>query len=344
MPITIKDVAQKANVSIATVSLVIHNNGRISKDTRKRVQKVIKNLNYQPSRSARGLATSKTGNIGFILTEDHFLKTEPFYTKVFLGAEFEARMNDFYVLLATVSSKFKEGDPLPRFVLERSTDGIIIAGKVPTSLLKELEAFNLHLVFVDYTPPFGDHPNVLSDNVRAGLIATQHLIDLGHRKIAFIGGEIFHLSIAERLQGYKLAMERANIIIDDSLIVTNEEYLSRQNGYKCAQKIFNGEARASSVFAGNDSTAIGVMQYLKDKQFKIPENISIVGCDDVEADLLLDPPLTTIKIPKIDMGSEAVQLLLSLMNGEKKYAKKIIVPVELVVRKSTKKYKVTSNT
>jgi len=252
-------------------------------------------------------------------------------------------MNDFYVLLATVSSKFKEGDSLPRFVLERSTDGIIIAGQVPTSLIKDLEAFNLPLVFVDYTPPFGDHPNVLSDNVRAGLIATQHLIDLGHRKIAFIGGEIFHLSIAERFQGYRLAMERANIIIDDSLIVTNEEYLSRQNGYKCAQKIFNGEARASSVFAGNDSTAIGVMQYLKDNQFKIPENVSIVGCDDVEADLLFDPPLTTIKIPKIDMGSEAVQLLLSLMNGEKKYAKKIIVPVELVVRKSTKKYKVTPN-
>ncbi len=343
MPITIKDVAQKANVSIATVSLVIHNSGRISKDTRKRVQKVINNLNYHPSRSARGLATRKTGNIGFILTEDHFLKTEPFYTRIFLGAEFMARMNDFYVLLATVSSEFKEGDSLPRFVLERSTDGIIIAGRVPTSLIKELEDFNLPLVFVDYTPPFGDYPNVLSDNVRAGFIATQHLIDLGHKKIAFVGGEIFHPSIAERLQGYKIAMGRANLNIDNSLIVTNDEYLSRQNGYKCAQKIFNGKARASSVFACNDSTAIGVMQYLKDKQFNIPENVSIVGCDDVEVDLLLEPPLTTIKISKIDMGSEAVQLVLSLMNSKKKSAKKIIVPVELVVRKSTKKYKVTPN-
>jgi len=337
MPITIKDVAQKADVSIATVSLVIHNSGRISNDTRKRVQKVIKYLNYHPSRSASGLASRKTGNIGFILTEDHFLKTESFYTRVFLGAEFEARMNDYYVLLATVSSEFKENDPLPRFVLERSTDGVIIAGKVPKSLLKELEAFNLPLVFVDYTPPFGDHPNVLSDNVRGGFIATQHLIELGHRKIAFIGGEISHPSIAERLQGYRMAMEKANLNIDNSLIVTNDEYLSRQNGYKCAKKIFNGEARATSVFACNDSTAIGVMQYMKDKKYKIPDNVSIVGCDDAEADLLLDPPLTTIRIPKIDMGVEAVQLVLSLMNGKKKSAKKIIVPVELVVRKSTKK-------
>jgi LacI family transcriptional regulator len=337
MPITIKDVAKKANVSIATVSLVLHNSGRISNATRKKVQKAIKYLNYHPLRSARGLASRKTGNIGFILTEDHFLKTESFYTRVFLGAEFEARMNDLYVLLATVNSKFKENDPLPRFVLERSTDGIIIAGKVPASLLKELDAFNLPLVFVDYTPPLGDYPNVLSDNIRCGSIATQHLIDLGHRKISFIGGEIFHPSIAERLQGYKMAMERANLNIDNSLIVTNDEYLSRQNGYQCAKKIFNGEARATSVFACNDSTAIGVIQYLKDKKYKIPENVSIVGCDDVEADLLLDPPLTTIKIPKIDMGVEAVQLILSLMGDKKKSAKKIIVPVELVVRKSTKK-------
>jgi LacI family transcriptional regulator len=337
MPVTIKDVAQKAKVSIATVSLVLHNSGRISKDTRKRVQKAIKDLNYHPSRSARGLASRQTGNIGFILTEDHFLKTEAFYTRVFLGAEFEARRNDFYVLLATVGSEFKEGDPLPRFVLERSSDGIIIAGKVPTPLLKELEVFNLPLVFVDYTPPIGDHPNVLSDNVRGGFMATQHLIDLGHKKIAFIGGEIFHPSVAERLQGYKMAMERANLNIDNNLIVTNNEYLSRQNGYSCAKKIFNGKARATSVFACNDSTAIGVMQYLKDKKYEIPNNVSIVGCDDVETDLLLDPPLTTIRIPKIDMGIEAVQLLLSLIKNKVKSAKKILVPVELIVRKSTKK-------
>jgi LacI family transcriptional regulator len=337
MPVTIKDVAQKANVSIATVSLVLHNSGRISTDTRRRVQKAIKDLNYHPSRSARGLASRKTGNIGFILTEDHFLKTEAFYTRVFLGAEFEARKNDFYVLLATVSSEFKLGDLLPRFVLEQSSDGIIIAGKVPTSLLKELEVFNLPLVFVDYTPPFGDHPNVLSDNVRGGFIATQHLIDLGHKKIAFIGGEIFHPCVAERLQGYKMAMEKANLNIDNNLIVTNNKYLSRQNGYICAKKIFNGKAKATSVFACNDSTAIGVMQYLKDKKYEIPNNVSIVGCDDVEADLLLDPPLTTIRIPKIDMGVEAIQLILSLIKNEVKSAKKIIVPVELIVRNSTKK-------
>ncbi len=123
---TIKDVAKAANVSIATVSLVLHNNERISRETKKRVLKSIKQLNYHPFRSARGLVSRKTGNIGFILTEEHFLRTEPFYTKIFLGTEFEARTNDYYVLLATVNSSFSKGDTLPRFILERNFDRIEI--------------------------------------------------------------------------------------------------------------------------------------------------------------------------------------------------------------------------
>ena len=105
---TIKDVAQKAGVSIATVSLVIHNNNRISSDTKKKVLKAIRDLDYYPSRSARDLVSKKTGNIGFILTDDHFLRTEPFYTRIFLGTEFEAREGEYYVLLTTVNSDFCE--------------------------------------------------------------------------------------------------------------------------------------------------------------------------------------------------------------------------------------------
>ena len=128
---TIKDVAQKAGVSIATVSLVINGNARITPETKKKVLKAIKELDYHPSRSARGLVSNSTNNIGFILTDDHFLKTEPFYTRIFLGTEFAARHKEYYILLTTIDSNFKEQDPLPRFILERSVDGVIIAGKVP---------------------------------------------------------------------------------------------------------------------------------------------------------------------------------------------------------------------
>ena len=143
---TIKDVAAQANVSIATVSLVLHDNKRISTATKKKVTKTIKALNYHPSRSAQDLVRRRTGNIGFILTDDRFLRTEPFYTRIFLGAEFEAGDKDYYVFLKTIKNDFKKGDPLPRFVLENSVDGFIIAGKVPDAFIDEVLKCRIHHV------------------------------------------------------------------------------------------------------------------------------------------------------------------------------------------------------
>lgn len=333
---TIKDVAKEANVSIATVSLVINNNARISQDTRKKVLRAIKKLNYHPSRSARGLVSRKTGNIGFVLTEEHFLRTEPFYTKIFLGTEFEARTKDYYVLLATVNSSYSEGDFLPRFIVEKNFDGIVIAGKVPDSLIESILEYKKPTVFVDFSPNNGDYPIVLTDNIKGGQLATEHLIAYGHKKIAFIGGEISHPSISDRLQGYKLALQKAKIDIDESLIVTNDNYLSRQNGCSSAELLIDRRKDVTAIFAANDATAIGIMQCLKNKGIEVPDGISVIGFDDVEADLLIDPPLTTMRVPKLNMGIEAVQLMLQIINSKNVKAKKVLVPVELIVRGTTK--------
>jgi len=333
---TIKDVAAKANVSTATVSHVINNKGRISPETTKKVLKTIKQLKYHPSRSARGLASHKTGNIGFIVTSDHFLKTEAFYTRIFLGVEFEAHRHDYYVLLTTTKSDFKNGDSLPRFVLEQSIDGIIVAGKIPKLLLETLCAQNIPLVILDYVPKYFECSSVLIDNVRGGLIATKHLIEYGHNNIAFISGEISHSSISDRLRGYKQALNEANIIIDERLIETNDEYLSMQNGYLATERLFKNNKNITAIFAGNDTIAIGAMQYLKDNNFNIPDDISLIGFDDVETGSLLSPPLTSIQVPKIDLGIEGLQLLVNIINSENKMIRKTIVPVELKLRESTK--------
>ncbi len=333
---TIKDVAKEANVSIATVSLVINNHGRISQDTRKKVLKTIKNLNYHPSRSARGLVSRKTGNIGFILTEEHFLRGEPFYSKIFLGVEFEARIHDYYILLATVSSSFSKGDSLPRFITERNFDGIIIAGKISRDLINSILKYDMPLVFVDYSLMNGDYPTILTDNIKGGVLATNYLIENGHKNIAFIGGEISHPSIMERLQGYKLALESAKLKSNDQVVITNDDYLSRQNGCSAAEILLNRRKDVTAIFAANDTTAIGVMQCLNNKGIKVPDDISVIGFDDVQADLLLDPPLTTISVPKLDMGTEAIQLLLGIINKENIKARKILVPVKLIIRESTK--------
>ncbi len=336
---TIKDVAKTANVSTATVSLVINNHKRISPETKLKVNKAIEELNYHPFRSARGLVSQTTGNIGFILTEDHFLRSEPFYTRIFLGTEFAARENELYILLTTAPADFKTGDKLPRFVLERNVDGIIIAGKVPCDLITSLEKYNLPLVFIDYYPENNKYSEVLIDNISGGKKAVQHLIKLGHEKIAYIAGDIQHPSIRDRFQGYKLALEERGLAYDSTYYVIDEENPARENGYNAAKKLLNKNKNITAIFACNDAMAIGVMQYLRENKISIPGNISLIGFDNVEADLSLDPTLSTISVEKTDMGIEAIRLMAEILKNKVKSIKKVLVPVELISRKSTAQLK-----
>ena len=335
MKSTIKDVAKKANVSIATVSFVISGKKAISEETKNRVLKAIKTLNYHPSKSAVNLVSGKTGNIGFILTDDHFLLTEHFYTTIFLGPQFEARSEGYYILLTSIKPDFTEEDVLPRFILSRSVDGLIIAGKIPHTLIERIAAYNLPTVFIDYIPPTNNCPLVLIDNIQGALLATNHLIKLGHTNIAFIGGDIEHPSLADRLFGYKQALGTANIPIKNNLIVTDAKYPDRQNGFNSAKKLFSKNKNVTAIFAGNDAMAIGVLQYLKDNGYNVPQDISLVGFDDVEANNMLRPPLTTIRVPKIEMGVEALKLIVNTLKNKKSMHKKMLVPVELIVREST---------
>ncbi len=338
---TIKDVAKLAGVSIATVSLVIHNHKRIPQETKDKVSNAIKELNYHPSRSARGLVSQKTGNIGFVLTNDHFLRTEPFYTRIFLGTEFEAREKEYYLLLTTIESKFNQSKPLPRFILERNVDGLIIAGKVPGKFVSKLKTVEIPIVFIDYLPKAKAYPSVMIDNINGGIQATNHLIDLGHKNIGFIGGDINHPSIKDRLKGYKQALLDAKLKVDEKSIISDEDYPARENGFNAAKKLLEQNKKITAIFACNDAMAIGVIQYLKSQKLKVPEDISVIGFDDVEADLALDPPLSTIRVLKTEMGSEAMKMMARILKAENSngHSECSLVPVELIVRKSTKRLK-----
>jgi LacI family transcriptional regulator len=337
MAYTIKDVAEKAGVSTATVSLVLHNHKRISPETRRKVLRIIKQLNFYPSRSAQGLVSKKTGNIGFILTEDHFLKTEPFYTRIFLGTEFATRETNYYVLLTTVTSDFGAEEPMPQFIEEKSVDGIIIAGKVPQILIDRIVRYEVPVVFVDYYPPSGDFPVIMADNVRGGMIATQHLIECGHSKIGFIGGDLNHPSISDRLHGYGTALRNASIELNESYISSEEQNTTKQTGYSAAEKLFSKVNDLTAIFACNDAMAFGVLHYLKEHNLRVPEDIALIGFDDLESDVLIDPTLSTIGVPKIELGVEAMKLIVNVVENNDRSAKKILIPVELIVRESTKK-------
>ena len=188
---SIKDVAREAGCSVSTVSLVVNGRGNVSDETRAARHEGRARTRLPCHALRRADSHRRTsGNIGFILRDDHFSQAEPFYTRVFLGAEFAAREHNFYVLLATVSHRFSDKKDLPRFLLERNVDGVIIAGKVSQRFIDQVEAFGIPIVLVDFEVRRKRYASILIDNKAGARAAMEHLLALGHRDIAFVSGDI----------------------------------------------------------------------------------------------------------------------------------------------------------
>ena len=335
MSATIRDVAKKARVAQSTASLVINDRPNVNPETKERVLQAIRELDYHPRRHARALASQKTGNLGFILTDDHFSRAEPFYTKIFLGTEFESRKYNYYILLTTVPSTFRLETDLPRFLLERNVDGVMLAGRVPAALTEHLRSAKIPHVYIDYSPRH-DHSNaVMMDSLLGASLAVRHLIELGHRRIAFIGGDLSHPSIAKRFEGYQQALQEAGLPATEDLVESRESYTATEDGYRAAEKLLRRGVEFTAIFAANDAMAIGAMQCLQHGGRQIPAEISVVGFDDVEAGTHTQPQLTTVRVDKEELGAVASRRLVEMIETKKEFHGKVYTPVELVVRQST---------
>jgi LacI family transcriptional regulator len=330
---TIRDVAKKAGLALSTVSLVLNNRGYVSEKNRQKIQRIIKELDYHPQRSARGLASQLSGNIGFILTEDHFSQSEPFYTRIFLGTEFEARKHNYYILLTTVRKNVKETREIPRFFLEQNVDGVIIAGKIGSSWIEYISSKHIPLLLVDYVAP--RISNITIDNGAGAELVVQHFMKGGHKKIGFIGGDIDHPSIHERFTQYQQVLLAAGITPSEQWYCTDQPNTTSLDGYEAAKKIFQGnDNMPTAIFAANDAMAIGCMQYLKENGFSIPKDIAIAGFDNVEAGHHVEPRLTTVNVHREEMGSLAVRRIVEMLKGENGVVTNTVTPVELVIRDS----------
>lgn len=337
--VTIKDVAEHANVSMSTVSMVVNNKGYVSDEKRRHIQKSIKELGYVPSASARNLASNKTNNIGFILQESHFTLSEPFYTRIFLGTEFESKKHNYYVLLATVPQNYKKYTDTPRLLKERNVDGIIIAGKVDFGLLEEVEESGIPFVLVDYQ--YKNYPSVSVDNRNASIEAIRYLQQKGHAHIAFLGADPYHPSIAERLEGYQLAMLKVGYTDTSELVILDEGAPpTLHTGYHLAPKVFSSKKKPTAVFCANDAMALGLLKYAEQNQIYIPKDMAVVGFDDVDGAKFSSPTLTTVRVFKEQFGELALRYLTEIIDLPEENSKfergnhMLTVPTELVIRKS----------
>ncbi len=329
--VTIRDVAAHAGVSYQTVSRVLNDRPDVAEDTRQRVRQVIVELGYRPSTIARSLISNNTYTLGLI-TSDF---SDYFFTQVIVGAEAEARKHNYFFMLCSTERNPDDEPEFFRLLTERNVDGILFARpsteKDNRHILTLLEQ-GMPLVTTAYYIPGVELTVVDVDNVDGGYQATRCLIDGGHRQIATITGPPDWKSVSDRMRGYQLALQQADIPFTDSLSDAGD--WSYESGYWAMQRLLGQAPQLTAVFAHNDQMAIGAIRALLEAGRQIPQDVAIVGYDDIPAAAYSYPPLTTIRQPMHKVGKVATQLLVEAIRNPNVEKKEVLLKPELVRRDS----------
>lgn len=328
---TIRDVAERADVSVATVSHVINETRPVSDELRQRVLAAMDELGYQPNALARSLRRQRTSTLGLIIPDTN----NPYFAEVARGVEQVAFERDFTVILChsdySVKRELQYVDVLRA---ERAAGVIWIPATENCEPAKRLAEYGVPLVVLDRRVPEVQCLSVLADNFRGGYIATEHLIGLGHHRIGCIARPVGLSHSQDRILGYQAALRDHSLPDDESLIAKGGFRL--ENGRKATFCLLDMEPPPTAIFAYNDIMAIGALRAVHERGLRVPEDFSVVGFDDIPQAAFTCPALTTVSQPKLDMGCRGAELLLDLI-ARKTPPDEVadLLEVQLVVREST---------
>ncbi|MFD0958246.1 LacI family DNA-binding transcriptional regulator [Paenibacillus chungangensis] len=329
---TIYDVAEKSGVSIATVSKVINNTGRISKSTREKVTQIMNELQYQPSIIASALTGKITFTFGMIIPD----LANPFFAEIARAVEDRAHELGFSMIICSTDNSLDKELKYTSLLLNKNVDGIILAtgrDHERDSSLHEIISKKVPVVLIAREMPALAIDTVLVDDYLGGLQATAHLIEQGHQRIAVIAEYENIMSSRERVRGYKAALSNAGIPFDESMIVNCGH--SIDDGKQSMRSLIQSGNPPTAIFACNDIIAIGAIQAARELEVKVPDHMSVIGFDNTVMATLIAPQLTTIAQPIKEMGRYAADLLISEIKGTKSAKQRIVLLPELVVRQST---------
>lgn len=336
--ITIRDVAKHAGVSAASVSYVLNGIDKITPETKQRILNAIDELGYHPSLTARCLSseTSKLIGISLPITEKGdipgiLLENNPFFGEFISGIESVTREKGYDVLISGVSTNGQYKDWIQR----RNLDGIIMLGVYPKSIFEEISSMNIPIVLTDtYEEYAKQFHRVMVEDELGGYLATKHLLDLGHQNIALAIGSVLKSQVNyKRYQGYKRALEEANIEIDPALIY--EDHVTFHGGYRIGEKMIKEESKATAVFAIADIMAIGIIRVFTEQGKKLPDELSIVGFDNIKFGDYTMPGLTTISQDIFMKGKVSAEMILSDLENGKRTNHSITLQPVLMEREST---------
>jgi DNA-binding LacI/PurR family transcriptional regulator len=330
--VTIKDVAARAGVSRQTVSRVLNEEGVVAEATRTRVLAAINELGYRPSAIARSLVSQRTYTLG-LLTADFSDYT---HARIIEGAEAEAREHG-YLIFVSGAEHSPDGEPLccSPLLSQYQAEGLLIV--YHGSDHDRYEIFehiprDLPVVTIGYAPHRDHIVTVGIANTQGARQATQHLLGLGHRRIAHITGPMQMYASQERRHGYAAALQEAGITPEDSWVASGD--WSSSSGYHAAQQLLNRNLDFTALFVQNDRMAMGALQALREHKLRVPQDVAVVGFDNTPSTPYFDPPLTTLHQPNYELGRTGARLLINLINGQPAPSVPIRLATRLIIRSS----------
>jgi DNA-binding LacI/PurR family transcriptional regulator len=328
-PTSIKDIARAANVSHSTVSRALHNSPLINRETSERIQQIAREAGYRASAVARGLVTRRTHAIGVVVTSI----ADPFVGEVVSGIEETANGNGYSVLLAESNADPDREKKVVESFAERRVDGIVVtSSRVGALYLPLLSEMRVPIVLVNNQHPGEFVYSVSIDNVEGSRDAVRHLIELGHTRIGYIGDQFGYQSDTERFSGYRDALEHAGLDVDPELAIRGDG--KPEGGLRAMGALLELAEPPTGVFCYNDMSALGALHAVRNRGLTVPQDVSIIGFDDLFISSYMQPPLTSVRQPMRRMGLLAMESLLKLMSGQDSPST-ITVAAELVVREST---------
>jgi len=335
MAVTIKDVAKIANVAPSTVSRVIANSSRISEKTKKRVREVMEELGYHPNFIARSLASHSTRAIGLVMpSSSDAVFQNPFFPTVLTGLSEGAHAKQYALHMTTGKTDDEIYDGVVAMVQGGRVDGVVLLySKVEDRVISYLKKRDFPFFVIG--KPFKDDENINyvdNDNFKAGKEVTEHLIQLGHDRIAFIGGNLDLVVTVERIEGYEKALRNSGIRLVDEYII-NDEFL-QESGQDAVEVLLSLDQPPSALVVADDLMALGVLNKLDEMGIEVPKDISIVSFNNVLIAEMARPPLTSVDINIFDLGFQAAKNLIQKIENPEEPIKRIIVPFNIVTRYS----------
>ncbi|WP_447908227.1 substrate-binding domain-containing protein [Haemophilus influenzae] len=330
---TMKDIARLAQVSTSTVSHVINGSRFVSDEIREKVMRIVAELNYTPSAVARSLKVRETKTIGLLVTATN----NPFFAEVMAGVEQYCQQHQYNLIIAATGGDAKRLQQNLQTLMHKQVDGLLLmCGDSRFQADIEL-AISLPLVVMDWWFTELNADKILENSALGGYLATKALIDAGHRKIGIITGNLKKSVAQNRLQGYKNALLEAKIALNPHWIV--ESHFDFEGGALGIQSLLTQSSRPTAVFCCSDTIAIGAYQAIQQQGLRIPQDLSIMGYDDIELARYLSPPLSTICQPKAELGKLAVEALLQrIKNPNENYLTLVLEPT-CVLRESIYSFK-----